>query len=98
MRREKQLTIVRERKFCIENLLVRVHFIIEMIRWTGLAPWEFEFPLPGSLISTFRTPNQSLITPLQGYLAHKKTLTPPKTPQGPSAKAYGRVLGGCVFL
>ena len=24
-----------------------------MIRWTGLAPWEFEFPLPGSLISTF---------------------------------------------
>ena len=24
-----------------------------MIRWTGLAPWEFEFPLPGSLIFTF---------------------------------------------
>ena len=23
------------------------------IRWTGLAPWEFEFPFPGSLISTF---------------------------------------------
>ena len=23
-----------------------------MIRWTGLAPWEFEFPLPGSLTST----------------------------------------------
>ena len=22
--------------------------------WTGLAPWEFEFPFPGSLISTFR--------------------------------------------
>ena len=21
--------------------------------WTGLAPWEFEFPFPGSLISTF---------------------------------------------
>ena len=21
---------------------------------TGLAPWEFEFPFPGSLISTFR--------------------------------------------
>jgi hypothetical protein len=28
----------------IENLLVRIHFIIEMIRWTGIAPWEFEFP------------------------------------------------------
>ena len=24
-----------------------------MIKWTGLAPWEFEFPFPGSLTSTF---------------------------------------------
>jgi len=24
-----------------------------MIRWTGLAPWEFEIPFPGSLTSTF---------------------------------------------
>ena len=24
-----------------------------MIRWTGLAPWEFVFPFPGSLTSTF---------------------------------------------
>ena len=24
-----------------------------MIRWIGLAPWEFEFPSPGSLTSTF---------------------------------------------
>jgi len=23
-----------------DNLLVRIHFIIEMIWWTGLAPWE----------------------------------------------------------
>ena len=38
----------REREFFIDNLLVRVHFIIVMIRWTGLAPWEFEFPFPGS--------------------------------------------------
>jgi len=42
-----------EREFFIDNLLVRIHFIIEMIRWTGIAPWEFEFPFPGSLISTF---------------------------------------------
>ena len=28
----------------LDNLLVRIHFIIVMIRWTGLAPWEFEFP------------------------------------------------------
>ena len=27
-------------------LLVRIHFIIVMIRWTGLTPWEFEFPFP----------------------------------------------------
>jgi len=43
----------REREFFIEILLVRIHFIIVMIRWTGLAPWEFGFSLPGSLISTF---------------------------------------------
>ena len=42
-----------KREFFIDNLLVRIHFIIEMIWWTGLAPWEFGFPFPGSLISTF---------------------------------------------
>jgi len=42
-----------EREFFIDNLLVRIHIIIVMIRWTGLAPWEFEFPFPGSLTSTF---------------------------------------------
>ena len=30
-----------------------LHFIIEIIWWTGLAPWEIEFPLPGGLMSTF---------------------------------------------
>ena len=35
------------------NLLVRIHFIIVVIRWTGLAPWEFGFPFPGCLTSTF---------------------------------------------
>ena len=42
-----------EREFFIDNLLVRIHVIIVMTRWTGLAPWEFEFPFPGSLTSTF---------------------------------------------
>ena len=42
-----------ERDVFMGNLLVRVHFIVEMIWWTGLAPREFEFPVPGSLISTF---------------------------------------------
>ena len=45
-----------EREFVIDNLLVRIHFIIVMIRWTGLAPWEFEFPFPGSLTSSFLVP------------------------------------------
>jgi len=40
-------------EFFIDNLLARIHFIIVMIRWTGLTPWEFEFPFPGSLTSTF---------------------------------------------
>ena len=42
----------KESEFLIDNLLVRIHFIIEMIWWTGLAPWKFEFPLSGSLTST----------------------------------------------
>ena len=29
-----------EREFFIDNLLVRIHFVIVLIRWTGLAPWE----------------------------------------------------------
>ena len=49
--------VAREREFFIDNLLVRVHFILVMIWWTGLAPWEFEFSFPGSLASTFLIPN-----------------------------------------
>ena len=45
-----------EKEFFIDNLLVRIHFIIVMIRWTGLAPWEFELTFPGSLTSTFPCP------------------------------------------
>ena len=45
-------TVVRKGAFFIDNLLVRIHFIIVMVRWTGLAPWELEFPFPGSLAST----------------------------------------------
>ena len=30
-----------EKDFFIDNLLVRIHYIIEMMKWTGLAPWEF---------------------------------------------------------
>jgi len=50
----------REREFFIANLLVRIHFIIEMSWWTGLAPWEFEFPFPGRLLSTFPAMKKSI--------------------------------------
>jgi len=43
----------REREFFIDNLLLRIHFIIVIIRWTGLATWEFDFFFPGGLSSTF---------------------------------------------
>ena len=36
------------REFLIGNLLVRIHLIIVMTRWTGLAPWEFAFLFSGS--------------------------------------------------
>ena len=45
-----------EREFFFGSLFVQVYFIIVMIGWTGLAPWEFEFPFPDSLTSTFLEP------------------------------------------
>jgi hypothetical protein len=50
--------LVREREFFIDNLLVRIHCIIVIIWWTGLASWEFEFHFPGSLTSTFLVRSQ----------------------------------------
>ena len=41
------------RSFFGDNLQVRIYFIIVMITWTGVAPWVFERPFPGSLTSTF---------------------------------------------
>ena len=40
-------------RYDYHKVLVRIHFIIVMIGWSGLAPWKFEFPFPGSLTSTF---------------------------------------------
>ena len=31
-----------EKGFFIDHLLVQIHIIIMMIRFTGLAPWDFE--------------------------------------------------------
>ena len=40
-----RVCVSREREFFIDNLLVRLHFIAEMIQRTGLAPWVSELPL-----------------------------------------------------
>jgi len=50
-------TLLDEREFFIDNLLVRLHFIIVI----GLAPWEFEFTFPGCLTSTWKTVTRRLV-------------------------------------
>ena len=70
------------REFRIDNLLVRIQFTIEMVRWTGLAPREFELLFSGSRISTFLVHLKGLILSslfqnhIQWYLTDKK-LPPP---------------------
>ena len=74
-----------ERYLFIDNLLLRIRILIEMIRWTGLAPWEFEFPFPRT--STPRSPSSRCVPPhfpvslqYRGtyiYLAHKNPHPPP---------------------
>ena len=55
----------REREFFTDNLLVRIHFITVMIRWTGRGE---------------RPHSVEACRALQGYLAHKKH-PPPRTIQ-----------------
>ena len=50
--RAPQRKLLVQREIVIDNLLVRFHSIIVMTRWTGLAPWDFDFPYPGGLTST----------------------------------------------
>jgi len=57
----EQARKAKEREFCIDHLPVRNHFIFVMVRWTGLAPWEFEFPFPGSLTSTIHSRQTMLL-------------------------------------
>ena len=87
----------REREFFIDNLLVRIHFIIVMTRWTGLAPArEIGILLPNNQ----RRPCALcyLLYPatatLQGYLAHKKTPTPLGMHMGGLPSGLGGMGGG----
>jgi len=41
------------REFFSDKLLVRIHVYHRDNSVDGLAPWEFEFPFPASLTSTF---------------------------------------------
>ena len=65
---------VEDREFFTDNLLVRIHFIIVMIRWTGLVPWQFEFPFPGSLTSTFLIADKLSHAARKGQVAEVKAL------------------------
>jgi len=74
LNRRTTVSPTRDREFFIDNLLVRIHFIIVMIWWTGLAPWEFEYPFPGSLTSTFLD-SESLVRDLTvGALAQRAAM------------------------
>ena len=45
----RQARVPLEREFLIDRPPVRIDFIIEMVWWTGLAPWRFEPPPPTPL-------------------------------------------------
>ena len=60
-----------EKEFVINNLLVRIHFIIVMIRWTGLAPWKFEFQASSHESDTLRRDWYLIAEPAPApHLAH----------------------------
>ena len=50
--------LLKSERLFIDSLLARIHIIIVMIGWTGLAPWEFEFPFPDSLTSHVVCPQE----------------------------------------
>ena len=44
-----------------------------MIKWTGLAPWDFDFPFPGSLTFTFLKVLSPMENPRESVLCGKPT-------------------------
>ena len=49
-----------EKVYFIDNPLGRIHWIIVMMRWTDLAPWEFE-PLSFSHATFWMTGTHELV-------------------------------------
>ena len=63
------------REFFIDNLLVRIHFIIARTRSIGLAPWEFEIPFSSSLTPAFLAPAKPPQLPAVRALANRLFLS-----------------------
>ena len=84
MPEDKRARLQRETEFFMDTQLVRIRLVIEVVLAGQRAPWEFEVPFPGSLISTFRsegstlrpTPYTPYTTP---YAPHPTPFTPHPT-------------------
>jgi hypothetical protein len=50
---EREIYFYTNKEFVVDNPLFRIHLTILTIKWTGLAPWEFEFRLAGNLTSIY---------------------------------------------
>ena len=96
--------------FFIDNLLVRIHFIIVMIRWTGLAPSEFESPFPFRQHACSSTlpplhvrpyPPHHLTLPSTESPNHLHRITFTKSPAhmccGTEAGSYLRLIDSCII-
>ena len=63
-----EVTALTQRESLVDNLLVGLHFLIQIFGRTGCAPWKFEFIFPGGLVCPpSRKPSQ--VTSGQGDLA-----------------------------
>ena len=93
-----------QREFCIDNSLVRIHFIIVMIRRTGLAPWEYasctcswippaSHQRDTSLLTTYWSESDDLVDRPRAM----GVLTPPPVArqQGGEANAYDLIYYTC---
>ena len=87
----RNLRVDIKREFFIDNLLVRIHSIIVMIRWTGLAPWEFEFLFPDSIPSNFLSGGVRAGAAVWIYRGYSKVRT--HTALGPYGRSVPRSIG-----